>query len=172
MNENMVVEANVRAGGVKAAKFTVRAIPDEISSAARKERKSPQYGHPAHTELAGGTGPCRQCLRTFEVGKENRILFTYNPFDGLDPYPSPGPIFVHETPCATYSPQNKFPDTLRSLPLVFEGYSRDRRVTAREKVNDGAAESAIARIFEQPEVEYIHVRHGEAGCFIAHISRS
>ena len=109
-------------------KFSIRAIPDEISTAARNTRKSPQYGHPAHVEIAGGTGPCRQCLRTFHVGKENRVLFTYNPFDGLDPYPSPGPIFVHETPCATYSPQNKFPDSLRSLPLMFEGYGSDRWV--------------------------------------------
>ena len=156
----------------KEPKFSIRAIPDEISAAARNTRKSPQYGHPAHAEVAGGTGPCRQCLCTFDVGKENRILFTYNPFDGLDPYPSPGPIFVHETPCATYSPQDKFPDTLRSLPLVFEGYVSDRCVTVREKVNDGAAETAITRIFDQPEVEYIHVRHGEAGCFIAHINRA
>jgi hypothetical protein len=156
----------------KEPKFSIRAIPDEISAAARNTRKSPQYGHPAHVEVAGGTGPCRQCLSTFDVGKENRILFTYNPFDGLDPYPSPGPIFVHETPCATYSPRDKFPDTLRSLPLVFEGYGSDRWVTVREKVIDGAAEAAITRIFDQPDVEYIHVRHGEAGCFIAHINRA
>jgi hypothetical protein len=156
----------------KQAKFSIRAIPDEISSAARNNRKSPQYGHPAHVEIAGGTGPCRQCLRTFDVGKENRILFTYNPFDGLDPYPSPGPIFIHEAACVTYSPQNKFPDGLRSLPLVFEGYGRDRWIAASEKVNDGAAEPAIARLFDRPEVGYIHVRHGEAGCFIAQIDRA
>ena len=156
----------------KEPKFSIRAIPDEISTVARNTRKSPQYGHPAHVEVAGGTGPCRQCLRTFDVGKENRILFTYNPFAGLDPYPSPGPIFVHETACATYCPQDKFPETLRSLPLVFEGYGGDRWVAVREKVNDGAAEAAIARIFAQPEVEYIHVRHREAGCFIAHINRA
>jgi hypothetical protein len=55
---------------------------------------------------------------------------------------------------------------------MFEGYGSDRWVTVREKVNDGAAEAAIARIFAQPEVEYIHIRHGEAGCFIANISRA
>ena len=171
MNETTVKHANVKEGGAKEAMFSVHAVPDEISTAARNTRKSPQYGHPAHTELASGTGPCRQCLRTFDVGKENRILFTYNPFDGLDPYPSPGPIFVHETPCATYSPENKFPDSLRLLPLVFEGYGKDRWVAARERVNDGAAEAAIAKLFDEPGVEYIHVRHGEAGCFIAYIRR-
>jgi hypothetical protein len=147
---------------MKAPRFSIYAIPGEISSSVRNTRKSPQYGHPAHVEVAAGTGPCRQCLRTFDIGKENRILFTYNPFDGLDPYPSPGPIFVHETPCATYSPQNEFPDTLRPLPLVFEGYRSNRWVTAREKVNDGAAEAAIARIFDQPEGR-VHPRSPRRG---------
>jgi hypothetical protein len=154
------------------AAFTIHPIPENVAIAARATLKSPQYGHPAHIELAGGTGPCRQCLRTFEVGKENRILFTYNPFAGIDPYPSPGPIFVHEAPCATYSSAHEFPDALRQLPLVLEGYSGSRWLAAREKVDDGAAEPAIARIFKDPNVEYIHVRHGDAGCFIAHITRA
>jgi Protein of unknown function (DUF1203) len=153
-------------------RFNIRAIPDEISRAARETLKSPQYGHPAHVELAGGTGPCRQCLRTFEVEKERRILFTYNPFDGIDSYPSPGPIFVHENACETYSNSGEFPSTLRELPLVLEGYASDRWLAAREKVEDGAAEEAIAAIFNNPAVEYIHLRHGQAGCFIAHISRA
>jgi len=157
---------------MQSAQFIIHAIPEEISRAARSTLKSPQYGHPAHLELAGGTGPCRQCLRTFDVGKERRILFTYNPFDGLDPYPSPGPIFVHEEACATYASSRKFPDSLRQLPLVFEGYGGDRWVVSREKVEDGVVEEAIARIFNEPTVEYIHVRHGQAGCFIAHIARS
>lgn len=155
--------------------FSILAIPEEISRAARTNLKSPQYGHPAHTEIAAGTGPCRQCLRTFDVGKENRILFTYNPFDGLDPYPSPGPIFVHEKPCATYSRPTEFPDTLRTLPLILEGYGSNRWVVARERVDAEAAEaveSAIEKIFQQPAVDYIHIRHGQAGCFIAQINRA
>ena len=151
--------------------FHVKAIPDEISRAARTTLKSPQYGHVAQVDVASGTGPCRQCLKTFEVGRERRILFTYNPFDGVDPYPTPGPIFVHEEPCATHNSENGFPEGLRQLPLIFEGYGRDRWLEAREKVNDGAAETAIEKIFQLPAVEYIHVRHAQAGCFIAHISR-
>jgi hypothetical protein len=157
---------------VQKATFSIHAIPARISSAVRTDLKSPQYGHPAHVEIAAGTGPCRQCLRTFEVGKENRILFTYNPFDGIDPYPSPGPIFIHEEPCAAYASPHEFPDTLRELPLMFEGYGRDRWLVARENVRNGAAEQAIARILQQLSVDYIHVRHGQAGCFIAQINRS
>jgi hypothetical protein len=157
------------------ATFSVRPIPDEIWRAARATLKSPQYGHPAHVEIAGGTGPCRQCLRTFDVGNESRILFTYNPFDGIDPYPSPGPIFIHLDPCSTYANATEFPAAIRALPLIFEGYDGKRWVVARERVTAGrteAAELAIQKIFQQPDVDYIHVRHGDAGCFIAQIDRA
>lgn len=160
---------------MQAATFSIRAIPDEISRAVRASQKSPQYGHPAHTEIAGGTGPCRQCLRTFDVGNESRILFTYNPFDGIDSYPSPGPIFVHAEPCSTYANASQFPDSLRALPLIFEGYGSNRWVVGRERVEAeraGAAESAIENIFQLASVRYIHIRHGEAGCFIAQIDRA
>src|SRR5579871_729238 len=72
--------------------FRVLPIDPTLSQAVRNTLKSPQYGHPAHVELATGYGPCRACLKQFQTGKEDRILFTYNPFAGLDAYPSPGPI--------------------------------------------------------------------------------
>jgi len=31
--------------------------------------------------------------------EEERVLFTYNPFHGIDDYPSPGPVFVHRDVC-------------------------------------------------------------------------
>jgi Protein of unknown function (DUF1203) len=47
--------------------YRFQGIPDSIAAAARESMKSPQYGHPAHTEVAAGYGPCRQCLQTFRV---------------------------------------------------------------------------------------------------------
>jgi hypothetical protein len=152
--------------------FRVISIPRSLAEQARATRKSPQYGHPAHVELATGYGPCRQCLHTFDEGRESRMLFTYNPFEGRDSYPSPGPIFIHEQPCETYAEENGFPDDLRRLPLVLEGYGAGRRPVTQERVPDGKMEEAIERIFALPAVEYIHVRNLEAGCFIAQIERA
>ena len=100
------------------------------------------------------------------------MLFTYNPFDGRDSYPSPGPIFIHEQACEPYAGNGVFPEDLRSLPLVLEGYGRARCVVAQERVQDGKVEAAIERIFALPAVEYIHLRNLEAGCFIAQIERA
>ncbi|MBV9737341.1 MAG: DUF1203 domain-containing protein, partial [Candidatus Eremiobacteraeota bacterium] len=65
----------------------------------RSLQTAPIYGHPAHIEVATGYGPCRHCLRTFNVGREQRILFTYDPFQGIEDVPLPGPVFIHAVPC-------------------------------------------------------------------------
>lgn len=150
--------------------FRVVGIPADLAQQARTTLKSPQYGHPAHVEPATGYGPCRSCLSTFEKGKDERVLFTYDPFAGLDPYPSPGPIFVHKEECPVWDAAS-FPPTLRPLPLTFEGYGADRWIVARERVADGEVEPAIERLLTNPEVRYVHVRNTEAGCFIARVER-
>lgn len=151
-------------------RFRVTGIPTDLARQARETLKSPQYGHPAHTAMATGYGPCRSCLATFEKGKEERLLFTYDPFAGLDPYPSPGPIFIHREECPAWD-ADTFPPMLRPLPLTFEGYGADRWIVARERVADGEAEAAIERLFADAEVRYIHVRNTEAGCYIARVER-
>jgi hypothetical protein len=151
--------------------FRTVPIPAAIAEAARRDGRSPQYGHPAHVERATAYGPCRLCLNTFHVGEEDRLLFTYNPFDGLDPYPSPGPIFVHADGCVAHAPDERFPNALRALPLTLEGYGPDRWIVVREHVTDGDVEGSAARLFAHAEVSYIHVRNTEAGCYIARLER-
>jgi hypothetical protein len=151
--------------------YRVVAIPDEIAGQVRATLKSPQYGHPAHVSVATGYGPCRSCLRTFRQGEEERVLFTYNPFEALDSYPSPGPVFVHHEDCPRYDGES-FPEELRPLPLTLEAYGRDRWILERERVADGEVDGAVERLFAKPGVEYIHVRNSEAGCYIARIERA
>jgi hypothetical protein len=150
--------------------FQVVAISDSVAAQVREKLASPQYGHPAHVEVATGTGPCRSCLRTFEVGQEERILFTYNPFEGLDGYPSPGPVFIHRTECSTFHGIG-FPETLSSLPLTLEAYGDDRWILDRVRVMNGKAGEVVETLLANPAVRYLHVRHTEAGCFIAQVNR-
>ena len=52
------------------AGFRVLPIDSAITEKVRNTLKSPQYGHPAHVELAAGYGPCRSCLKQFRTGKK------------------------------------------------------------------------------------------------------
>jgi hypothetical protein len=153
------------------AGFRVLPIDPELAEAVRTTRKSPQYGHPVHVEPAAGYGPCRACLKQFRTGQEDRVLFTYNPFAGLDEYPSPGPVFIHAESCPIYSQPGRFPDELRSLPLTLEAYGENRWIIARERPTDIEIEASVERLLNTSGVRYIHVRNTEAGCFIARIER-
>lgn len=148
------------------------AIPTSVAESVRTTLTSPRYGHPAHTETAAGYGPCRHCLRTFRVGAERRILFTYDAFDGLEPLPLPGPVFVHADPCERHPEDGGFPEGLRAHALTLDGYARGRRLAAQEYVRDGEVEAAIGRLFARRDVDYIHVRDMEAGCYDLRIERA
>jgi hypothetical protein len=154
------------------AGFRVLPIAPALAEQVRSTLKSPQYGHPAHVELAAGYGPCRACLKQFRAGEEERILFTFNPFQGLDEYPSPGPVFIHAKSCPSYDNQRAFPEELRSLPLTLEAYGEDRWIIARERPSADEIESTVEQLLQTTGVRYIHVRNTEAGCFIARIERN
>jgi hypothetical protein len=153
------------------AGFRVLPIPSALAEEVRSTLKSPQYGHPAHVELAAGYGPCRACLKQFRTGKEDRILFTYNPFQHLDDYPSPGPVFIHAKACPNYDEPQSFPEELRSLPLTLEAYGENRWIIARERPSAAEIENSVERLLQTSGVRYIHIRNTEAGCFIARIER-
>lgn len=151
--------------------YKVIAIPDSIASEVRQTHKSPHYGHPAHTELATGYGPCRSCLNVFDEHQENRILFTYQPFDGLASLPLPAPIFIHQQDCTRYEEQNGFPSALQAIPMLLECFGKDAWLVMREALNYESVDSAIERLLCNPIIDYIHLRNAEAGCFIARIER-
>ncbi len=150
-------------------RFTIRGIPQEIADEVRRTRRSPGYGHPAHLEIASGTGPCRCCLRPFTPGVDERMLFTYRPGGDDSSLMAPGPIYIHAAPCTAYAAAD-FPRELRVLPLAFEARAAGSRVVSLERVTN--PESQITRLLESRETEWLHVRHAEAGCFIARVDRA
>jgi hypothetical protein len=143
----------------------VVAIGDRIADAVRNTLLSPGYGHPAHTEVAAGYGPCRQCLRTFSVGKDRRILFTYDSFRGKEELPLPGPVFIHENQCERYPEDGGFPPDMLSHRLTLNAYARGRRLVGQSYVSNGLIEPELQRLLGQRDVAYIHVRDTDAGCY-------
>jgi hypothetical protein len=152
--------------------YRIVAIPSEIADAVRSTRKSPQYGHPAHAEVATGYGPCRHCLRTFAVGEDRRVLFTYDPFADTDSLPLPGPVFIHEGPCERYAEDGGFPPDMRGHALTFNAYGRGRVLRSQDYVTDSCVEPVIERLLARADVDYIHVRDTSAGCFDFRIERA
>ena len=145
--------------------YRIAAIPTKVADLVRSSKRSPGYGHPAHVEVATGYGPCRHCLRTFEIGQEKRILFTYDPFHGLETVPLPGPVFIHADECERYAENAGFPEELRRHGLTVVAYGEGRRVLTEEHVTDGEVDAVIAQLLRREDVKYLHVRDLEAGCY-------
>ena len=150
--------------------FRVFGVPQEIADEVRLTRRSPGYGHVAQAEIAGGTGPCRCCLRPFVPGEERRLLFTYRPPGHEGTLTAPGPVFIHEHPCTAWQGEG-FPDALRVLPLAFEARASGSRVIALSADGTVPAESHIVELLGRAEVQRLHLRHAEAGCFIAIVEK-
>jgi Protein of unknown function (DUF1203) len=152
--------------------YRVVAVSEGLAEKVRASRKAPGYGHPVHAEVATGYGPCRLCLRDFEVGIDRRLLFTLDPFHGLEAYPLPGPVFIHEEVCGRYPEHAGFPSDLVSHELTLAAYARGRVLRAEERVGGTDAEGAVRRLLARRDVDYVHVRDTAAGCYDFRIERA
>jgi hypothetical protein len=84
---------------------------------------------------------------------------------------APGPVFIHAQHCDAYDGPG-FPDALRSLPLAFEARVSGSRVVELSARADAPAEAQLKVLFEDHFAQWLHVRHAEAGCFIARVDRA
>lgn len=151
--------------------YKVIPIPAEIAENVRKNMISPQYKHPAFASIATGYGPCRSCLKVFNEGREERILFTYNSFEGLADLPLPGPVFIHKNGCQEFAGEG-FPPDLIGLPLLFEAFGENSELIEREQIESDELDSQILELLALESVKYINLRNSEAGCFVARIEQN
>jgi hypothetical protein len=151
--------------------YRVVPISKDAADEVRRTMVSPFGKLPASSSVATGYGPCRSCLETFRQGKEERIYITYDPFSGASKLPLPGPVFIHTEECAEYS-ERSFPNKLRSIPMILEGFGTNSRLLRSEPVSINSVDEQIEEILNADEIEVIHIRNAEAGCFIAKIQRN
>lgn len=148
------------------------AISTEVAEAVRRNAKDPQYGFPVSTCVAPEGLPCRHCLSYIVAGVERAILFTYDPFAGLEKLPLPGPVYIHAEGCARFPETSGLPAHLMTSPRTLNAYAHGRRLVAQEYVDRGNAELTTARLFERSDVAYVHVRSTTAGCFTFRMERA
>ncbi len=151
--------------------YRVVAIPSEVAERVRNTGKSPNYGFPAHREVAAGRAPCRHCLKLIRKDEEELLLFTYNPFRELGEPPLPGPVYIHATEYPRHPESDVIPEEYRGRLLTLEGYGDDRTLVKEIRVRDGAEERTAEQLFSDAKICYINVRSTEAGCFLFRLER-
>lgn len=145
---------------------------------AQKIRQSAKddFGHTVIEETATGRGPCRVSLKAFHTGVDKRLLFSHSPFNEDNAFNQPGPVFIHAEEVEEYNDVHHFPPEIKankkSFPLTLIGYNKQQRMVYTKLVGDNDVDELITKIFnEHTEVDYLHARNAEAGCFICKVER-
>lgn len=125
-----------------------------------------------HTCESAGI-PCRHCLKDIEIGN-GMLALGHRPFRTVQPYAECGPIFVCADGCDRHVDNGDLPPVMTARPrFIIRGYTADERI--RYGTGDVVAtpdiEQAAHRIFEDPEIAFIHVRSVQNNCYFCRIER-
>ena len=156
-------------------KFKIVPITEDYAAKVRESGKD-DFGHEVIEQIATGLGPCRVSLKPFVRGRDVRLLISHSPFDFKNAFNQPGPVFISKEKVKAYSDIYHFPPEIKankeSFPLSLIGYSKSQMMVFTQLVGNADVDEMISKIFdEHNEVEYLHARNAEAGCFICKIER-
>jgi hypothetical protein len=115
--------------------------------------------------------PLRCCLRDARTG-ERLALIAYRPDGTAGAYREIGPVFVHADRCDGYRERSAYPEGFRPRDQVFRAYGHDGRIHDAVLVRGVDAESAIEKIFVDPDIATVHSRNVLYGCYMFAINRA
>ena len=160
---------------IKMKQFKIIPLSKEYASKIRTTRKD-SFDHEVIEQTATGLGPCRVSLKPFKRGEDKRLLLSHSPFATDNAFNQPGPVFIHADEVEEYKDVYHFPPEIKAdkkhFPLTLIGYTIDQQMAYTKLVGDNDVDELIMTIFiKHPEVEYLHARNAEAGCYICRIER-
>jgi hypothetical protein len=135
------------------------------------------FGHEVIEQTANGHGPCRVSLKPFVPGKDKRLLLSHSPFEINNAFNQPGPIFIHKEEVEPYDDIYRFPPEIKAnkhhFPLSLIGYNLAQEMIFTKLVGDHDVDELISMIFSKyPDIEFLHARNAQAGCYICKIERN
>lgn len=149
----------------------VRGIPTEEFERLRAGGLDANGQPPVAMKAEGGANPCRHCLGLIADG-EPKLVLSYRPFDGPQPYAETGPIFLHQTKCDRYE-SHELPRWFAFLdPAAIRGYGADDwiRYDTGRVVRGIELGDAAAAILADARIGYVHIR-SKFGCFQCRVDR-
>ena len=121
----------------------------------------------------GGGNPCRHCLEDMPEGDAFLVL-AHRPFPGPQPYAEVGPLFIHAEGCPRYVETAGVPPYLKTREaILIRGYGADDRIVygTGQAVAPEDLEAVSARLFERPDIAYLHARSASNNCYQFRIER-
>jgi hypothetical protein len=114
--------------------------------------------------------PCRVSLTDAKPGDE-LILVNYEHHAVDSPYRMRFAIYVRKGE-ETYDAVDEVPEQLRLRKLAVRAWDADAMMVGHELVDGRELESAIDRLFADPQAKYLHVHFASPGCYAAKVERA
>jgi len=112
--------------------------------------------------------PCRVSLVDRPIG-EQVILLNHVSHDVANPYRASHAIFVADADRAEFV--DEVPPVFAPRVLSLRAFDNDGMMVDALITRPGEADSGIRKLFENPEIAYIHAHNAARGCFSARIER-
>jgi hypothetical protein len=150
----------------ESAPFSISALPAEDLRRIRGSG-SDDFGNsftPITDEVGGA--PLRCCL-TESLPGQRLALISYRPFPWTGPYAEVGPVFVHAEECAGYQKSSEYPRGFARRRQLLRAYDHSRRISDAIQAKDGEqAGQILGWLLSRPEVDFVHSRNLEWGCYM------
>lgn len=116
--------------------------------------------------------PCRVTLEDAQPG-ETVLLLNYEHQPADTPYRSRHAIFVSEQAHETRHATDEIPGALAARKaLSLRAFDADGMMVDADLAPGDALEPVITRMFDRPDVAYIHAHNAGRGCYAARIDRA
>lgn len=115
--------------------------------------------------------PDRIELRDLEVG-ERAILVNHVHHDVVGPYRASHAIFVLEGAREARMLVDEVPEVIRRRPISLRAFDAAGDMTDAALLDGGDVAGAIARMFGDAQVAFLHAHYATRGCYAARIDRA
>jgi uncharacterized protein DUF1203 len=102
---------------------------------------------------------------------ERLLLLNHTCQPANSPYHASHAIFVLEGAENVYSSVNEIPEVMQTRLLSLRGFDSAGMIQEGEVAEGDDLVPMIERIFENPDVEYIHAHNAKRGCYSGRIDR-
>lgn len=115
--------------------------------------------------------PCRVSLEDAEIGEEV-VLLPYQHHKTNSPYQSSGPIFVRKIAKSSIYEINEIPKMFNHRLLSLRGYDKNAIMKDASVIEGNNLKAQIFKIFENDDIQYIHIHNAKPGCYNCLVERA
>lgn len=110
--------------------------------------------------------PCRITLEDVEPGEEV-LLLHYVFHDVESPYKASGPIYIRKNKPQKICGVNEVPQLFLTRMISLRGYNKDAMLIFADVFDGNLLKERIQSIFENTDIDYLHIHNAKHGCYFA-----